>query len=683
MDSAPATATPFDDLAVFEQAVERAHTAAKAYFGGETPPMPDGDYDHLVARIAASVAVNPQWDDRGVSTAVAAGESGGAVRHEPPMLSLDKITAAAELRQFTNTLSTCTAVVEAKFDGMACHVDYRDGRLVRAVSRGDGAAGDDITHQVTREPGVAGLPVSLPHAWSGSVRGEIFMTNADFELANNARVAAGKAPFVNPRNAVAGSIRKIERTYSVPMSFAAYAISGNGLEDVDSHLERMAHARLAGITTAAMLTAGSLPAGTLTYGRRAEDLQRAVDALEKLRPRLGFPVDGAVIKADSRAVRTRMGSHSSAPRWAVAYKWAPDTAYSILREIHVSVGRTGRAGFRAVIDPVTVAGTTIRYASLHNVDWIAQQGLGVGSRVAVVRAGDVIPRVTAAAGEQPEDVVPWIPPTRCPQCDQSWERSGQLWRCTTPACSLVSLLTYAASRDVLDIDGLGEEVAAALVEADLVRDLADLYTLSSNRVAEASYLRAGTAVGRRIGAATAAKLVAGIAAAKERPLARHITSLGIRGTGRRMGRMLAQHFGTLDALRAATTNDLAVVDGIGTVTACWIRAGLHEADAVLDRLIAVGITTVHDTKPAVADGSLAGKRVVITGAIPSMTRTQAQEAAERLGATASGSVTAKTDLLIVGAGSSARSKLAKANELGVPTMSAEDFLALHAAAGTS
>lgn len=531
MDSAPATPPPFDDLASFEHAVERAYAAAKAYFGGETPTIPDGDYDHLIARIATSVAVNPQWDDRGVSTAVAGGAPGGAVRHETPMLSLDKITTVAELQQFMHTLSTCTAVVEAKFDGMACHVDYRDGRLVRAVSRGDGAAGDDITHQVTRDPGVAGLPVSLPHAWSGSVRGEIFMTNLDFEHANDARVAAGKAPFVNPRNAVAGSIRKIERTYSVPMSFAAYAISGDGLEDVDSHLERMAHARLSGITTATMLTAGSLPAGTLTYGRRAEDLQRAVDALGELRPRLGFPIDGAVIKADSRAVRTRMGSHSSAPRWAVAHKYAPDTGYSILREIQISVGRTGRAGFRAVIDPVTVAGTTIRYASLHNVDWIAQQGLGLGSRVSVVRANDVIPRVTAAVGEQPEDVVPWIPPTRCPQCDQPWERSGPLWRCTTPACSLVSLLTYAASRDVLDIDGLGEEIATALVEAELVRDLADLYTLTSDQIAEASYVRAGTMAGRRIGAATAAKLVAGIAAAKDLPLARHITSPALCTTG--------------------------------------------------------------------------------------------------------------------------------------------------------
>ncbi|OXM56419.1 DNA ligase (NAD(+)) LigA [Amycolatopsis thailandensis] len=683
MDSIPAPATPFDDLASFEQAVERAHTAAQAYFGGETPTMPDGDYDHLVARIATSMAANPQWDDRGVTTAVAAGISAGEVRHETPMLSLDKITTAAELEQFTNTLNAGTAVVEAKFDGMACHVDYHDGRLVRAVSRGDGMAGDDITHQVTREPGVAGLPKSLPHPWSGSVRGEIFMTNTDFETANAARVAAGKPPFVNPRNAVAGSIRKIERIHSVPMSFAAYAISGDGLEDVDSHLERMAHARLSGITTATMLTAGALPVGTLGYGHRAEDLQRAVDALGDLRPSLGFPIDGAVIKADSRAVRTRLGSHSSAPRWAVAYKYPPDTVYSILRGIEVSVGRTGRAGFRAVIDPVTVAGTTIRYASLHNVDWIAQQGLGIGSRVSVVRANDVIPRVTAAVGEQPADVVPWIPPARCPQCDQPWERTGQLWRCTTPACSLVSLLTYAASRDVLDIDGLGEEVAAALVEAELVRDLADLYTLTSDRIAQASYVRAGTTGGRRIGAATALNLVAGIAAAKERPLARHITSLGIRMTGRRMGRTLAQHFGTLDALRAATVEELAVVDGIGATKAFSIHTGLRDLAGILDRLTAVGITTVHETTPAAAQGALAGKRVVITGAIPTMSRTQAQEAAERLDATVSGSVTARTDLLVVGAGSSARSKLAKANKLGVPTMSAEDFLALHAQAATS
>jgi DNA ligase (NAD+) len=679
----PTTAAPFAGRAEFDQAVDQAHAAGAAYHNGTGLLMADGDYDQLLARIAATVQQHPDWHDRGVASDVAPGASAGTVVHSTPMLSLDKITTKDELAAFVESLNGTTVVVEAKFDGMACHLDYDEGRLVRAVTRGDGVTGEDITVQVTREPGIAGLPVALPRPWTGSVRGEIYMTEADFEQANAARVGSGKPPFANPRGAVAGSVRKVERDYEVPMSFAAYAITGDELQAIDSHLERLGYARLLGITTATMLTMGAVPAGTLIYGERVPDIQRAVDAIGELRPQMGYPVDGAVLKADSRGVRTRLGSHSSAPRWAKAFKFAPDTAFSTLLDIEVSVGRTGRAGFTAVIEPVAVDGTTIRRASLHNATWISQQGLGIGSRVAVVRAGDVIPRITAVVGEQPGDLVPWQPPATCPQCDQPWERGGQHWRCTTPACSLVSLLAYAAGRDVWDVDGLGEEIATALVDADLVRDVADLFHLTAEQIAAAPYPRPpGAASGgstRRIGASTAQKLVAGLSTAKAQPLARHITALGIRMTGRRMGRRRAGHFRSLEALRAATVDDLAAVDGIGPEKARSIFEGLVERADVIDRLVAAGITTQAEdtTASAVQDRPLAGKTVVITGAVPEMNRTEAQEAAERLGATVSGSVSAKTDILIVGSGNSARSKLAKAEQLNVTTMPAAEFVAMH------
>jgi DNA ligase (NAD+) len=680
----PATnPVPFAERAEFDQAVAQAHAAGSAYHNGAEPLMSDGAYDLLTARIAATVQLNPDWDSHGITTEIAAGAVGGTVKHRTPMLSLDKATTQEEVTKFVAEFASSAAMVELKLDGMAVSAIYRNGRLVQAATRGDGMTGEDVTTQVTREPGIAGLPVTLPRSWSGTVRGEIYMTEADFESANTARVAFGKKAFVNPRNAVAGSIRKVDPGYLVPMSFAAYTAAGEGLADIDSHVERMAHLAAMGFTTAARLTAGAVPPGTPIVCHDGEEVLAAITAIGERRPRLTIPTDGVVVKADSRIERNRLGASSRAPRWALAYKFPPDQAYSYLREIQFTIGRTGRVGLRAVIDPVDVGGTTITYATLHNVSWILNQGLGIGTRVAVSRAGDVIPRIVAAVGTQPDDVIKWTPPSDCPQCEQPFDTSSELWRCTTPSCSLVSWLTYAASRDVWDIDGLGEEIAGALVDAELVRDPADLFALDATRIAAVQYPRpeaAGdTALVRRIGMAIAERLVTGIAQAKGQPLARHITALGIPKTGRSVGRWLAARFQTLDALRAATPDDLADIDGIGPEKARSIYQGLRERTDVIDRLIAAGITTQVEQVAAEQAGALplAGKKVVITGSIPALNRTEAQEAAIRLGATVSSSVSAKTDLVIAGSGDSARSKLIKAEALNIETMTGEEFAALH------
>lgn len=670
----------FDDRVEFDQAVDRVRAAAAAYFAGEPLVMSDGDYDLLVARIAATVQRHDDWDHRGVLTKVAAGAvPRGEVVHTTPMLSLDKATTIDEVAAFLATLADSAAVVEVKLDGVAVRAQYRDGRLVRAATRGDGHSGEDVTAQVRRHGGVYGLPAVLSRPWTGEVRGEIYMTTADFEQANAVRVAHGKPAFANPRNAVAGVLRKQDLRYPVPMSFAAYAIVGDGLDTVAGHLERMAEARALGLTTATALTVEALPADTNTWGTTIGEIESLITQIGHQHDQLGYPIDGVVIKAASRHVRIMLGQGSHSPRWALAFKYPPDTAFSILRDIEVGVGRTGRASFRAVIDPVQVGGTTITYASLHHAAWITDQGLGLGSRVAVVRAGDVIPRVTAAVGEQPDGVVAWQPPGTCPQCDQPWDTSTQLWRCTTPSCSVVSLLTYAASRDVWDIDGLGEEVATALVESGLVSSIADLFALTASQIATVPYPRrdfaAPVAGVRHIGKPTATKLVAGIAAATSQPLARHITALGIRMTGRRMGRTLAAHFGTLDALRTATLDQLAEVEGVGPEKARSIHEGLRAHTEVLDRLVDAGITRRAESAPA-GSAPLAGQTVVITGAVQGMSRAQAQDAAAQLGATVSGSVSAKTDLLVVGSGSSTRSKLVKAQEFGVESMPAEQFVAL-------
>lgn len=671
-------AQPFTDRTEFDQAVTTATDAGAAYHDG-SPVISDGDYDQLIARIAATARAHPDWDSRGVLTDIAVGARAGDVRHATPMLSLEKATTAAEIARFVDTLAGADAVVEVKVDGVAVRVGYRHGRLVQAATRGDGTAGEDVTAQVLRDGGIAGLPIELGCPWTGEAVGEVFMTSDDFDEANTNRVGFGKVAFVNPRNAVAGVLRKLDLGYRVPMSFAAYAISGENLDTVDSHLERMAFAKTLGFHTTTELTATALSPSTRMRCSTPAEINTVITLIEQRRSSLPYPIDGAVIKADSRMIRAQMGMASRSPRWALAYKFPPTAVFSTLRGIDVSVGRTGRASFRAMIDPVTIDGTTITYASLHNVDWITKQGLGIGSRCSVMKAGDVIPRVAAAVGEQPVGVVPWQPPHDCPQCGQPWDTTTHLWRCTTPECSVVGRIVYAASRDVWDIRGLAAEIATALVESKLVANIADLFDLTVDDIANVPLGGHGESGPRAVGMATATRIVEGIAAAKQQPLHRHITALGIRMTGRRVGRWLAQHFGSLDSLRAASVQELATIDGLGPEKARSIHVGLCEMAAVIDRLIAAGITTTVDDTASTGheDNPFAGKKVVVTGTVPGMNRTQAQEAAEQLGATVSGSVGAKTDLVIVGTGSSARGKLAKAEELQIPTMSAEQFVSLH------
>lgn len=679
------TGKPLDDWVSFDQAVTRVLNAGKAYHDGDSPLMSDSEYDDLVALIAASVDEHPDWDHRSVLTAIAPGASPiGEIRHTTPMQSLDKAHTTAAVAKYVDGLDGAVVLVEVKVDGVAVSARYRDGVLVAAAQRGDGTQGEDIIAQVLRHGGIPGLPTTLEAPWTGEVRGEIYMSTKDFQAASANRVAHGKDPFANSRAAVAGAVRNRNLRYHVPMRVALYSISGDGLDTVDSHRERMAIAKAMGFDTVAAVTLGSLPAGTPSTCIVGSEVDAVIAVIGEQRQQLGYPIDGVVVAVDSQRVREKLGVGSRAPRWAVAYKFAADHATSTLLDIEVEVGRTGRMSLTAIIEPVPVNGTTVSRASLHHVGWVAEQGLGIGSAVAVVLAGDVIPRVTAVVGEQPANVQPWVPPVDCPKCGNAWDTTGQLWRCSTPGCSLVSLLTYAASRDVWDIDGLGEEIATLLVDRDLVRDIADLFDLTAKQIAAVEYSRPpGTeervGAARRIGAATATKLVAGIAAATRQPLARQITALGIPLTGRTVGRWLADHFRSLDALRAATMDDLVAVERIGPQKALSIHTGLQDLSEVIDRLVAAGITTAVEDAPAThgATAPWQGKRVVITGSVPGMGRDEAQTAARGLGAEVSGTVSAKTDLLVVGSGSSARSKLAKAEALGIATISAEDFVALY------
>ncbi len=650
--------------AEFAALINMVREAAAAYYDTSALLMTDAEYDRLIDTVEAVRAKRPEWDDEGVTGKVAAGQSrGGDVVHPSPLLSLAKVRTEDEVEQFLDDVSGLV-LVEPKLDGMAVRAEYRQGRLVMVATRGDGYTGEDVTAQVQS---IAGLPVELSSSVDLEVRGEVYMTDDDFEIANENRVASGKSAFVNPRNAVAGTLRKHDREYEAPMSFAAYEASGEG----DGYVTRLQQVREFGITPAYGLVVGTelIPATPDAVRARIAEIGRQ-------RSRLGFPIDGAVVKVDSTAVRERMGMSSHSPRWAVAFKYPADTAVTVLRDIELAIGRTGRLSLRAVMDPVFVGGATVTYATLHHPGFVQNADLRIGDTVYVYRSGDVIPRVTAPVlAQRPADAVPWKPPTMCPQCGETLLQTGLTWRCETPSCSTVGRIRYFASRDVMDVDGLDAAIAEALVESGLVQDIADLYDLTLEQLAALPIGVLTSGKPRLLGATVGAKLIAGIERSKQQPLNRVITSLGIRGVGRSMGRRLASRFGDLDALRSASPAELSQVEGVGEIKAEMLYSGIREMAQVIDRLVTAGVQV--SSRPNTGPGNalpLAGKKVVVTGTVPGLTRTQAQEAVERLGGTSSSSVSRNTDLVVIGDG--AGSKAAQAGKLGVPTMTAADFAKL-------
>ncbi|MGX6603094.1 NAD-dependent DNA ligase LigA [Micromonosporaceae bacterium Da 78-11] len=642
----------------FTAAVDEAQAAAKSYYDTGDVLMTDADYDGLLERIGEAKRAHPGWDDRGLTTRVAAGASGGGdVRHPVAMLSLGKVTTLDDVHAFVATLDGDPCVVEVKLDGLALRVEYRDGLLGLAALRGDGTSGEDVTAQVRR--GVAGLPGQLATPWTGEVRGEVYMTLTDFETASANRVAAGGKAFVNSRGAVAGSIRSVDRPYDTPMTFAAYDVAG----DFDSHQERMAFAAGLGFPVAS-----TLGLGAPQVARTAEEAVAAIERIGELRRGLTFPIDGAVLAADLRSTRVRLGAGSRTPYWAAAFKYPADTGSTVLRDIEVRVGRTGRISLRAVLDPVFVDGTTITYATLHNPKFVADQGLAIGQTVAVWRAGDVIPRVTAPIGEQPHDLTPWAPPETCPQCGGEWDRSSLLWRCHTPSCALANRIVYAAGRDCLDIDGLGEEIVIAMVEAGLVRDLADLFTLSVEQIAA---LRSGDG-SRQVGVLIAERISAGLDQARRQPFNRVITALGIRMTGRSVGRWLAARFKTMTALRAASVEEIAEIERMGLIKAQYVVDGLAELADVIDRLAAAGLTMGLEDDGAAKP--LEGHTYVVSGTVPGYNRTSVSERIEALGGRASSSVSASTTALVTAETTTAKAK--KAAQLGIPVIDPTEFAEL-------
>jgi DNA ligase (NAD+) len=669
-------ADPFDNPADYRTAIARIRDAAAAYYSGPDLAMDDADYDALMHRVAATEAEHPDWKPDESPTEVVAAGAGvvGDVVHSEPMLSLDNVFDADTLRKWAARLDKLIGrpaagyTVEPKIDGLAIAARYEDGRLVQVATRGDGRAGEDVTGQARR---AAGLPERLTEPLTVEVRGEVFMTDADFEVANGMRTGTGEPPFAHPRSAAAGTLRAQDRTYDAPLSFLAYGVRGLG---DGPHSEAMATLGRLGISS----TAGMPVCATV------EEVLAAVEALNASRATLGYGIDGAVIKADQPADRDLAGSSSRAPRWGIAYKFPADTRTTKLKAIEVQVGRTGVITPVAVLEPVEISGVIVTSATLHNFGDLVRRNVRPGDTVFVRRAGDVIPEVTGAKlDERPGDAPAFEPPADCPRCGGEIDRSQKRWRCTRGrACGAHEALAYYAARDCMDIEGLGGKLIDMVVAGGLVTDPADLYDLEVPTLAGFE----------RMGEVSATKLVTAIQSSKTQPLGRVLTGLGVRMTGRSMSRRLARHFGTMEALLAASVEDLQQVEGVGPERAVTIAAELVELRPIIDKLIARGVNmTEPDFRPpipaaaATAAGEPGPRRplqredgtpmtVVVTGSVPGLTRNEGNEAVERLGGKSSGSVSKKTDLVVVGEG--AGSKAEKAEQLGVRIMPAEEFAEL-------
>lgn len=667
----------------YADAVSTAVRAAAAYYADGATPLGDDEYDALVRAIEAYEREHPQEVLPDSPTGkVAGGAVVGDVPHSVPMLSLDNVFSAEELAAWAEGLERRLGrpvagwCVEPKLDGLAIAARYRAGRLTRVLTRGDGLAGEDITHAADA---VLGLPARLAEPLDIELRGEVLLTQEQFDHANAVRTEHGATPFAHPRSGAAGTLRAKDRPYRVELTFFAYgAIGLPGLGHGDL-LDRLADL---GANTAATTAAHPQRCATI-----AEVGQR-VDEIAALRAALPFGIDGVVVKADSAADQEQAGSGSRAPRWAVARKLQAQHKVTRLLGVEWNVGRTGIIAPRAVLEPVVIDGVTVTYATLHNPADIERRGLMIGDQVFVYRAGDVIPRVEAPLVDQRTGAEQAIAfPEACPRCGDAIDTSEQRWRCVRGrGCQAVASIVYAAGRDQLDVEGLGGTRAVQLVEAGLVGDLADLFTLTKEQLLTLE----------RMGDTSADNLLAAIETARTQPLNRVFCALGIRGTGRTMSRRLAAHFGSMAAIRAADAEALAGVDGIGAEKATVIVAELAEVAALLDRLAALGVGTAvtvptapvasatgaSDAGTQAASGApagpLAGESVVVTGAmtgpLAELSRNAVNELIERAGGKASSSVSKRTTLLV--AGEKAGSKRAKAEELGIRILTPEEFAAL-------
>lgn len=652
------------------------------YYVLDNPSIPDTDYDALYRELQTLESQHPELvtaDSPTQRVGAAPLDKFGQVSHQIPMLSLDNAFEAADFQAFYQRMADrldqqieFSFCAEPKLDGLAVSIRYENGLLVQAATRGDGFTGEDITSNIKT---IRAIPLKLQGEYPPvlEVRGEVFMPLAGFEAMNEKARASGDKVFANPRNAAAGSLRQLDPriTASRPLSFYAYAVGAvtdpNVLLDSKSHYARLQQLKSWGLPVCPEIRLVTGAAAALAYH---------TDILAR-RAALAYEIDGVVLKVDDLLQQQNLGFVSRAPRWAIAFKFPAQEKTTRLLDVEFQVGRTGSVTPVARLEPVSVGGVTVSNATLHNQDEINRLGIKIGDSVIIRRAGDVIPQVVAVVlAERPADARDILFPTECPVCGSATERvEGEaVTRCTGGlfcGAQRKEALKHFVARKAMDIEGLGDKLIEQLVDEQLVQSPVDIYRLDMPAL-----------VGlERMGEKSALKLLAAIEQSKQSTLPRFIYALGIREVGEATALNLAQHFRSLEALRAATLEQLLAVADVGAVVAGQILHFLAEPhnQAVIDGLIAVGVQWPDIAEKAQTAQPLAGQTLVLTGTLTAMGRDEAKEKLQQLGAKVAGSVSAKTSAVI--AGDNAGSKLAKAEELGVAVWTEQQMLDLFAAHG--
>lgn len=651
-----------EELLALRKELERANYE---YYVLDNPTMSDFDYDKKLRKLEELEQAHPELVTPDSPTQRVGGkalERFEQVVHPVPLESLQDVFDFQELEQFDQRVKGVVpeAVydVEPKVDGLSVALEYENGLFVRGATRGDGQIGEDVTENLKT---IRSIPLRIEDAPPRLiVRGEVYMPKTVFEQLNEQRDKLGETPFANPRNAAAGSLRQLDPKIAASRRLDIAVFNVQLIEGVEfaSHTESLDYLQQKGFKMIPRVLCE-------TVGQ----VEEQIAAIGEGREQYPFDIDGAVVKVNHLAQRTRLGSTAKFPRWAAAYKYPPEVKPSKLLDIVVQVGRTGVLTPKAVLEPVRLAGTTVTNATLHNQDFITEKDIRIGDTVLVRKAGEIIPEVLSVVQEKrPEGTVPYHLPDHCPVCGAKVEREedGAHMRCTGTECpaQLLRFIAHFASRDAMDIDGLGIAVVENLVNAGLVQSPSDLYFLDSEKVAALE----------RMGKRSAQKLLSAIEKSKENDLSKLIFAFGIRQVGQKAGKILAAHFKTLEALQNATEEELCQVNDVGAITAKSIADWMAnpQSQHLIARLKEAGVNMTAAEQGS--DQRFVGKTFVLTGSLEKFTRDEATEMIEQRGGKASSSVSKKTTYLV--AGEAAGSKLRKAQELGIPVLTEDEFLAL-------
>ena len=634
---------------------------AKRYYVYDAPEISDYEYDMLYAELLRLEAEHPECFSPDSPTQRVGGkplDKFGKVEHAVPMNSLSDVFSYEELRGFldkvSETVEKPTYSVEPKIDGLSVALTYEKGVFVKGATRGDGFVGEDVTGNLKT---VFSIPLKLTEPLDLCVRGEVYMPRATFERINAAREERGEALMANPRNAAAGSLRQLDPKITASRGLDIFVFnfqSGQLYADgraPESHTETLDRLSELGFTVIR----------NRTVAATADDVIGHIEKLGELRDGLEYDIDGVVIKLDRLSDRRLMGEGTNTPKWAAAYKFPPEEKQTKLMDVSIAVGRTGVLTPAAELEPVRLAGTTVSRATLHNLDFIRERGIMIGDTVTVRKAGDIIPEIVCAHPEKRDGSErPFEMPSACPSCGEpvSREDGEAAFRCTNGACpaQLSRGIEHFASKDAMDIDGMGPAVVESLLAAGLIRDVSDLYRLSADRIEELD----------RMGKKSADNLIAAIERSKNAGLERLIYALGIRNIGTVAATALAAKAGTLERCFELTVEEICEIEDFGTVTAeCVVEFFSHARNReICLSLIELGLKTESTAGPV--KDTLAGLTFVLTGTLPTMSRDEASALIKANGGKVTGSVSKKTSYVV--AGSDAGSKLTKAQALGVPVI---------------